>query len=83
MAVNFLEEACESRDVLQMVVETQPTLDHLGELGHPLLLKFMSTTAGFHYLHQTEYIEREMNAWFHVSGCLKYEISIVKPVLGT
>jgi rapamycin-insensitive companion of mTOR len=79
MAVNFLEEACESRDVLQMVVETQPTLDHLGELGHPLLLKFMSTTAGFHYLHQTEYIEREMNAWFHVSVCSNMKIQSLSP----
>ncbi len=79
MAVNFLEEACESRDVLQMVVETQPTLDHLGELGHHLLLKFMSTTAGFHYLHQTEYIEREMNAWFHVSGCSNMKVHSLSP----
>lgn len=39
MAVQFLEGACESQDVLQMVVEMQPTLDHLGEVGHPLLLK--------------------------------------------
>ncbi len=39
LAVRFLEEACESTDVLQMVVEMQPTLDHLGEVGHPLLLK--------------------------------------------
>lgn len=41
LAVNFLEEACESRELLQMVVEMQPTLDHLGELGHPLLLKYV------------------------------------------
>ncbi len=39
LAVRFLEEACESTDVLQTVVEMQPTLDHLGEVGHPLLLK--------------------------------------------
>lgn len=39
MAVHFLEEACEDKEVLQMVVEMQPTMDHLGEIGHPLLLK--------------------------------------------
>ena len=43
LAVRFLEEACESTDVLQMVVEMQPTLDHLGEVGHPLLLKYVET----------------------------------------
>jgi len=39
MTVHFLEEACEAKDVLQIVVEMQPTMDHLGEIGHPLLLK--------------------------------------------
>ena len=41
MAVRYLEEACESPDVLQIVVEMHPTLDHLGEIGHPLLLKLV------------------------------------------
>ena len=43
VAVRFLEEACESTDVLQSVVEMQPTLDHLGEMGHPLMLKCVGT----------------------------------------
>ncbi|CCA73896.1 related to protein ste16 [Serendipita indica DSM 11827] len=65
LAVRFLEEACETQDTLNVVVDMQPTLDHLGELGHPLLLRFMSTAAGFQYLYETGYIEREMDAWFH------------------
>ena len=39
VAVRYLEEACESNDVLEMVVEMHPTLDHLGEIGNGLLLK--------------------------------------------
>ncbi|KAG5651655.1 hypothetical protein H0H81_007935 [Sphagnurus paluster] len=39
LAVHFLEEVCEAKDILQLVVEMQPTMDHLGEIGHPLLLK--------------------------------------------
>lgn len=39
LAVTFLQEACEVSDVLHLVVEMQPTLDHLGDIGHPLLLK--------------------------------------------
>jgi len=39
LAVRFLEEACEAKDILRLVVEMQPTMDHLGEIGHPLLLK--------------------------------------------
>lgn len=41
VAVRFLEEACEDPEVLQLVVEMHPTLDHLGEIGHPLLLKYV------------------------------------------
>ena len=66
LAVRFLEEACESTDVLQMVVEMQPTLDHLGQVGHPLLLKFMSTPTGFRFLYDADYIDREMELWFNV-----------------
>ena len=60
----------------------QPTMDHLGEIGHPLLLKyvyktrnhiflifvrFMSTPMGFRYLYDAGYIDREMDMWFNVS----------------
>lgn len=65
LAVHFLEEACESKEVLQLVVEMQPTVDHLGEIGHPLLLKFMSTPMGFRYLYDAGYIDREMDIWFN------------------
>ena len=39
VAVRYLEEACEAPDVLEMVVEMHPTLEHLGDIGHSLLLK--------------------------------------------
>lgn len=65
MAAHFLEEACESMDILQLVVVMQPTLDHLGEIGHGLLLKFMSTPMGFRYLYDAGYIDREMDMWLH------------------
>ncbi|KAI0643109.1 Rapamycin-insensitive companion of mTOR, N-term-domain-containing protein [Trametes meyenii] len=65
LAVRFLEEACESTDVLQTVVEMQPTLDHLGEVGHPLLLKFLSTPTGFRFLYAADYIDREMELWLN------------------
>lgn len=45
----------------------QPTVDHLGEIGHPLLLKFMSTPMGFRYLYDQGYIDREMDIWFNAS----------------
>ena len=39
--MTFLREACEVSDVLHLVVEMQPMLDHLGDVGHPLLLKWV------------------------------------------
>jgi rapamycin-insensitive companion of mTOR len=65
VAVQLLETACESQEVLQLVVEMQPTMEHLGELGHPLLMKFMSTLMGFRYLYHAGYVDREMDMWFH------------------
>lgn len=38
-AIQYLEEACESTEVLELVVEMQPILDHMGDVGHPLLLR--------------------------------------------
>ncbi|CUA72508.1 Protein ste16 [Schizosaccharomyces pombe 972h-] [Rhizoctonia solani] len=64
-AIFYLQEACEDMSILEMVVQMQPILDHLGEIGHPLLLKFMSTQIGFQYLYNADYIDREMDGWFH------------------
>ncbi|KIY45635.1 hypothetical protein FISHEDRAFT_66904 [Fistulina hepatica ATCC 64428] len=75
LAVRFLEEACESKDILQLVVEMQPTMDHLGEIGHTLLLKFMSTPIGFRYLYNSGYIDREMDMWFHERN-LSYVVQV-------
>ncbi|KAK0504126.1 Rapamycin-insensitive companion of mTOR, N-term-domain-containing protein [Armillaria luteobubalina] len=65
MAARFLEEACESKEILQLVVEMRPTMDHLGEIGNPLLLKFTSTPMGFRYLLDAGYIDRELDLWFN------------------
>lgn len=40
LAMTYLEAVCEDPVVLELVVALQPTLDHLGELGHRLLLKY-------------------------------------------
>lgn len=39
LTIRILEEVCEAPEVLDLAVEMQPTLDHLGEIGDPLLLK--------------------------------------------
>lgn len=63
-AVKILEEACNQRDYLEFVVRCRPSLDHLGEIGAPLLLRFLSTSVGYHYLDGLDYITQEMDDWF-------------------
>ncbi|KAF9046606.1 Rapamycin-insensitive companion of mTOR, N-term-domain-containing protein [Panaeolus papilionaceus] len=75
LAVEYLEEACDSKEILQLVVEMQPTMDHLGDIGHTLLMKFMSTPIGFRFLYDAGYIDREMESWFNERN-LTYIINV-------
>ncbi|POS82592.1 HR1 repeat-containing protein [Erysiphe pulchra] len=63
-AVKILEEACNHKSDLEYIVECRPALDHLGEIGAPLLLRFLSTSIGYHYLDGLDYISNEMDDWF-------------------
>ncbi|KAF8827637.1 hypothetical protein HHX47_DHR4000396 [Lentinula edodes] len=49
LAVDYLEEACEAKDILEMVVEMRPVMDHLGEMGNSLLLKGFEGTVPPHF----------------------------------
>lgn len=64
VAIKILEEACNDITSLEYVVKCRPALDHLGEIGAPLLLRFLSTSVGYHYLDGLDYITREMDDWF-------------------
>ncbi|KAF1947748.1 cytosolic regulator pianissimo [Clathrospora elynae] len=64
VAIKILEETCNQRESLEFVVKCRPALDHLGEIGAPLLLRFLSTSVGYHYLDGLDYITREMDDWF-------------------
>jgi rapamycin-insensitive companion of mTOR len=64
VAIKILEETCNQTESLEFVVKCRPALDHLGEIGAPLLLRFLSTSVGYHYLDGLDYITREMDDWF-------------------
>ena len=64
VAVQILQEACNRQKYLEYVVRCRPALDHLGEIGAPLLLRFLSTSLGYEYLHGLDYITQEMDDWF-------------------
>ena len=64
VAIKLLEEACDDVQALEFIVQCRPALDHLGEIGAPLLLRFLSTSIGYHYLDDLDYISQEMDDWF-------------------
>lgn len=74
-AVRVLGEACATSEHLEFIVELKPALEHLGEVGAPLLLRFLATSVGFHYLKGLDYIDREMDDWFHVCTERNLQIS--------
>ncbi|KAK3380417.1 Rapamycin-insensitive companion of mTOR, N-term-domain-containing protein [Lasiosphaeria ovina] len=63
-AVKILEKSCNTKNHLEYIVKCRPALDHLGEIGAPLLLRFLSTSIGYHYLDGLDYISNEMDDWF-------------------
>lgn len=75
IAAGYLQVACESEETLRVVVQLRPALDHLGEAGQSLLMRFLSTNEGFGHLVESGYIEREVEAWF-IHGNLQYVIQI-------
>ncbi|CAG8659844.1 24353_t:CDS:10, partial [Cetraspora pellucida] len=64
MAVRVLEETCNHKENIELLVKLRPSLDNLGEVGNPLLLRFLSTSIGFKYLSESDYVEKEMDDWF-------------------
>ena len=79
IAVKILEEACNQRGYLEFVVRCRPSLDHLGEIGAPLLLRFLSTSVGYHYLDGLDYITQEMDDWF--LGRIEAYVGVVEATL--
>ena len=43
----------------------------------------MSTAMGFQYLYAADYIDREMDLWFHVIGLYNDHVLRLKPFAGT
>ncbi|CAJ0745203.1 3298_t:CDS:10, partial [Entrophospora sp. SA101] len=81
MAVRVLEETCNHKENIELLVKLRPSLDHLGEIGNPLLLRFLSTSIGFKYLYEFDYVEKEMDEWFQSRNqyyVTQLEVSLAK-----
>lgn len=65
LAVQVLEAFCDNPQNLEHLVSLKPSLDHLGDIGTALFLRFLSTSKGFQYLEELDYVNREMDNWLH------------------
>jgi hypothetical protein len=43
VAVMYLEEVCKDPVKLEKVVAMRPALEHLGDIGHPLFMRYVSS----------------------------------------
>ncbi|GAA5975076.1 hypothetical protein JCM11641_000022 [Rhodosporidiobolus odoratus] len=65
-ALHKLEEVCQNRETLELVVRKRPALDLLGgRLGEGLLIRFLSIDEGVRYLHEIDFVEQELEVWFN------------------
>ncbi|KAI9307439.1 Rapamycin-insensitive companion of mTOR, N-term-domain-containing protein [Cunninghamella echinulata] len=81
IAVQLLDEACEKQANLELLVKCRPSLGHLGEVGNPLLLRFLSTSTGFRYLNDLGYVDKEMDDWFEFRNqqyVMQLELSLAR-----
>jgi len=67
-AVLILDEACNNPKNLESLVKLRPNLEHLGENANILLFRFLSSTLGFQYLSDFDFVEREMDDWFEIKN---------------
>ncbi|KAK9242722.1 Rapamycin-insensitive companion of mTOR, N-term-domain-containing protein [Lipomyces tetrasporus] len=65
LAMKVLGDACEDGPTLDYIVKCLPDLEHLSDMTAPLLLRFLSTSEGFRFLRDLNYIESEMDEWFN------------------
>ncbi|GAA5806120.1 hypothetical protein HPULCUR_011649 [Helicostylum pulchrum] len=85
-AVTLLDEACEKQANLELLVKCRPSLGHLGEIGNPLLLRFLSTSTGFCYLNALGYVQKEMDDWFERGNqnyVTQLELSLARALVNT
>lgn len=48
VAVMYLEEVCTEPEGLEKVVQLRPALEHLGDIGHPLFMRYVKSVLPCH-----------------------------------
>ncbi|KAJ9598512.1 hypothetical protein L9F63_010802, partial [Diploptera punctata] len=62
-AIAVLEEAAEEKTYLDAIISLRPSLLHLGDKGLLLLIRFLSTSNGFTFLHDANFVTTQLERW--------------------
>jgi hypothetical protein len=71
-ALDILQEACESPDLLDTLVALRPSVLHLGDRGVLLIAQFASSPNGLKYLQQSALLSHELARWSDGGFQLRY-----------
>ncbi|KAL1116469.1 hypothetical protein AAG570_004942, partial [Ranatra chinensis] len=63
VALNTLQEACDSKEYVEAVVEHRPQLLGLGDSGLLLLVRCLSCESGFRAMQQTNFVTVQLQKW--------------------
>eukprot|EP00743_Colponemidia_sp_Colp-15_P007761 GILK01008403.1.p1 GENE.GILK01008403.1~~GILK01008403.1.p1 ORF type:complete len:1354 (+),score=260.34 GILK01008403.1:95-4156(+) len=70
-ALAVLEEACQEPEHIKALVDKWPNIMHLGKAGTNLLVTVLSSSVGFGYLYEMDWIRPELQRW-KSEECLYY-----------
>ncbi|KAI5755616.1 hypothetical protein M8J77_018382 [Diaphorina citri] len=62
-ALSALDEACDDKHYLEAVIALRPSLLYFGDKGLLLLIRFLSTTSGFTYLNEANFVSNQLERW--------------------
>lgn len=64
-AARIIDDYVMDLENLNKIVELRPNLFQLNKIGHSTLLRFLSTSKGYHYLNEYNIIGRELHEWIN------------------
>ncbi len=80
-AVRLISELCQTQSLLDRIVARRPPLDHLGAVGHSLLLRFLSTSTGLRHLAEGDYVDQNIQSWYYERNhtyCVELEVHLAQ-----
>ncbi|XP_067933265.1 rapamycin-insensitive companion of mTOR-like [Watersipora subatra] len=62
-SLSVINEACENQTNLRSLINSRPSILHLGSLSSLLVTRYLSIPEGFEYLKSSNYLDDELKRW--------------------